>query len=345
MPGWVATGSMNVGRRVKSAAVLADGRVLVAGGRSQDGAAAVSSEIYNPETGIWTQTGSLNQPHEDSYVVALPDGDAVVVGNSFVWQADALMERWNRHTGEWSATTMPPFMSAVEGAWVDGDDLLVLCTPTERLAEMEFRSVNMHGGQVEQLPSPILPRHFAMNARLADARILLTGGIRFGIASSGTVEFLTTECEVYDHGTRAWLPVANLHQPHMSLDRTWQYLVPLLDGGALMVAGSNHLATYLELVEHWSQTTGQWGIAQPLGPERDGHVATLLSDGSVVVVGGEGPDGVRSDCHIYDIAADAWTEIDTLTSPRTLSVAVTLPDESVLVLGGAGTQGTCELYF
>ena len=55
---WTATGSMAIGRISHTATLLADGKVLVAGGYI--GAIPTSSaELYDPASGTWTNTGSL----------------------------------------------------------------------------------------------------------------------------------------------------------------------------------------------------------------------------------------------------------------------------------------------
>jgi hypothetical protein len=53
------TGSMNNARQYHTASVLTNGKVLVAGG-SNGGTVLNSAELYDPSTGIWTTTGSMN---------------------------------------------------------------------------------------------------------------------------------------------------------------------------------------------------------------------------------------------------------------------------------------------
>jgi hypothetical protein len=54
------TGSMNTGRWSHTATLLADGKVLVVGGTTLYGGVLASAELYDPATGTWTVTGSLN---------------------------------------------------------------------------------------------------------------------------------------------------------------------------------------------------------------------------------------------------------------------------------------------
>ncbi|MGZ6259804.1 MAG: hypothetical protein ACXWN5_02990 [Candidatus Limnocylindrales bacterium] len=80
---WEATGAMAIGRAVPHLVVLGDGRVLAAGnddGSSQpwvrDDSATV--ELWDPATGAWHATQSLNQPRSLFAAVPLADGRALV---------------------------------------------------------------------------------------------------------------------------------------------------------------------------------------------------------------------------------------------------------------------------
>src|SRR5882757_3400656 len=59
---WTVTGNLNAGRLLHTATLLPNGRVLVAGGwpdHTHNGIMA-SAELYDPATGTWTRTGSMN---------------------------------------------------------------------------------------------------------------------------------------------------------------------------------------------------------------------------------------------------------------------------------------------
>jgi hypothetical protein len=343
VPGFSPTGSMSVSRSLRSAAVLADGRVLVAGGRDPQDTLLGTAELYDPQSGTWSPAGSLVHGHDRGVLVAVPGGAVLVGGDEGA--TDTLLETWDSATGQWTATVVPPFMSRVAGAWADGEGLLVLAAPESPLDDMEFRSIDLGSGQVDRLPSPITPRLHAYECRLSDGRVLLAGGACAGIGGDGDpVEYLTRQCEVYDPATRAWQAVGSLSVPHMSLDRAGQSLVALPDGGALMACGSQPGGDgYTGVVERWPGASGSWSLEPPLTELRDAHTTTLLRDDSVLVVGGEGPTGTRSDCHSFDLAGSAWSGADGLSRPRQGHVSVALSGSGLLVIDGA-RDGSCERF-
>ena len=73
---WSATGSMNVGRYIHSAALLPDGQVLVAGGYN----GGSSAELYDPAAGTWSATGSMGTARSFCAATLLPNGLVLAAG-------------------------------------------------------------------------------------------------------------------------------------------------------------------------------------------------------------------------------------------------------------------------
>ncbi|HSK16908.1 MAG TPA: hypothetical protein VK915_12170, partial [Gaiellaceae bacterium] len=67
---WSATGSMN--GYGGTAALLQDGRVLVAGGGTGD--------VYSPAGGTWTATGPMVYPYASAAAALLPSGQVLYAG-------------------------------------------------------------------------------------------------------------------------------------------------------------------------------------------------------------------------------------------------------------------------
>jgi len=81
---WASTGSMNTARSHARAVVLSNGSVLVMGGCVNDclSATTSSAELYNPNTGTFSATGSMLQARSDFGVTLLANGQVLVAGGS-----------------------------------------------------------------------------------------------------------------------------------------------------------------------------------------------------------------------------------------------------------------------
>ena len=76
---WIATGTMTQARDGHTATLLADGRVLVAGGL-RDRKSLATAELYDPATGSWTATGNMLAGRSHHSATRLRDGTVLVAG-------------------------------------------------------------------------------------------------------------------------------------------------------------------------------------------------------------------------------------------------------------------------
>ncbi len=72
---------MNAARNDFTATLLSNGQVLAAAGN--DGGYIASAELYDPSTGVWTVTGSLNQARAYQTAALLQNGDVLVAGGAY----------------------------------------------------------------------------------------------------------------------------------------------------------------------------------------------------------------------------------------------------------------------
>ena len=70
---------MGTARASHAAALLPDGRVLVAGGWTGNGPTA-SAEVYDPATGRWTEVSDMTEPRVSLIAVPLRDGRVLMMG-------------------------------------------------------------------------------------------------------------------------------------------------------------------------------------------------------------------------------------------------------------------------
>ena len=77
---FTSTGAMSTPRQLHTATLLADGRVLIAGGR-RSATTLNTAEIYNPTTGAFTPTtGSMTAARTGHTATLLPNGSVLVAG-------------------------------------------------------------------------------------------------------------------------------------------------------------------------------------------------------------------------------------------------------------------------
>ena len=94
-------GSMSQFRRVQTATLLSDGKVLVAGGAPF--AQAATSEIYDPVAQTWTNSGPLSTGRGFHTATLLQDGRVVVTGGQSANQLLASTEVYDLPSGRWSS--------------------------------------------------------------------------------------------------------------------------------------------------------------------------------------------------------------------------------------------------
>lgn len=99
------TGSMNTARMGHSATVLANGKVLVAGGWNGSDLSPIvfaSAELYDPVRGKWSFTGSMTVARTGQSAVLLQNGEVLVAGGD--GNTPSTAELYNPATGTWTAT-------------------------------------------------------------------------------------------------------------------------------------------------------------------------------------------------------------------------------------------------
>ena len=137
--------------------------------------------------------------------------------------------------------------------------------PLDPLGTGRFVAVTLADGKVHPPPTPAYDRSNPYSCVLTDGRLLIVSGTGTAIGGSGTpVEYLTRTAKNHDPAAGTWTPTGRLAASHLSLDRANQCLVALPDGGALIVAGSDQVNTYTDIVERWSPSTNRSTRTAPL---------------------------------------------------------------------------------
>jgi N-acetylneuraminic acid mutarotase len=109
-----------------------------------------------------------------------------------------------------------------------------------------------------------------------------------------------------------------------------------LPNGKVLVVGGGVVGGDKESnsAELYDPATGTWSFTGTLNIACEGHTATLLPNGKVLVVGGYGNNGALNSAELYDPATGIWTLTDNLRVARSEHTATLLQSGKVLVLGG-----------
>jgi len=107
------------------------------------------------------------------------------------------------------------------------------------------------------------------------------------------------------------------------------------------VAGGSGGGVELAACDRFDPEAGSWHQAATLSIPREYHVLVSLADGRVLAAGGLSHAGTvmaepRSSAEVYDLAADRWEPVASMSTPRSGAGAARLGDGRVLVAGGYG---------
>jgi hypothetical protein len=105
---WTASDNLNTARAFHTATLLPNGMVLVTGGHDGPTFAPSdvlsSAELYDPASGSWTVTGSLNSARYHHTATFLSNGVVLVAGGISGFNAFASAELYSPASGNWTVT-------------------------------------------------------------------------------------------------------------------------------------------------------------------------------------------------------------------------------------------------
>jgi hypothetical protein len=318
---FAAAGSMSAGRNGSTATLLDNGKVLVAGGYTSS-----SAELYDPSTGTFSATGDMISAVGTTIATLVADGRVLIVGTTDPNNTSVL------------ATTQ--LYDPAAGTFSSGPSLLNISRP--------YTATLLNNGKV-----------------------LITGG-------SGRIPASLTNyaAELYDPLTGLFTSAGKMSKAHSSPSAT------LLPDGRVLLAESRCGANDLHGNELYDSVTGTFSaLADTLscitvgpraellangqvliggtlydpsagtftsGPEvvQWGYTATLLTDGTLLIGGGEPlncypiffcEDLSIPDAYLRDPATGSFGFTGLMAFPRDYAQATYLPEGTVLMSGGVDT--------
>lgn len=313
--GWSLAGSLGTARTAPAATVLADGRVLVAGGYylgraanrpGRDSVVVLAAyrrgpilfngppepdmvpslatvELYDPATDTWSATGPMHYARVEPGAVTLADGRVLVVGSSLSTLDWAPQWNYTQADVDGRAHQTAELYDPQTGRFTLTGDLPPAEAQVKAGLELDFYSIQRFGSLVA----------------LPDGGALLVGRTESGDWSDGEQNGSVTIVR-----TLRFEPLAGRWT---EIDRS----VEADDGSGI-----------LESV-----------VSGRVNP---GAAVVSLADGRVLVAGGQPLDaGLATDAAaLYDPAGGTWTALPPMPEHRAGGTAVALPDGSALLVGG-----------
>jgi hypothetical protein len=298
--------------------------VLVTGGQNQSNYLA-GAEIYNPATGVWTNTGNLTTPRAAHTATLLSGGKVLVAGGVNATGSLKSAETYDSATGSWAfgggifSARQRHTATLVLDSFNQSTRLLLAGGLNENgpLTNCEADDVNANGfGNSGSLPSTV--------ARVGHAATLLSSGFVLLTGGSNSGGFVAIS-ELYDPMFGKGISsTGSLNTGRDSHTATW------LPNGRVLVAGGRSSSGTLTSAELYDPSTGVWAATGSLGVARQLHATTLLRNGQVLVSGGLGASfNATATAELYDPASP-----DTAAQLQNISTRLNVLDNDNVLIGG-----------
>ena len=318
---------------------LADGRVLVAGGyRSLSGKFELdarfylqTAEIFDPATGKWHMTGSMNQARFGAVMVTLPGSGKVLAAGGSAGK-DAVItpsaELYDPASGTWtfalpmSACRVSPTGSVL----ASGDVLVVGGVGCDGAAQATAEIYHAATGEWTPAASMATPRWGHSATVLADGRVLVAGGRSSAV---GGKEQVVASAELYDPQHDTWSPAAPMDQGRVL------HAAGLLSSGEVIVAGG-HLQDPADLhsatasAELYDPRSDTWTATGSMHAAREEGGSAVLPDGTFLMAGG----GQQASAEVFLPGSGTWSLTEPMSTIHDDAQVTMLPAGDVLIAGG-----------
>jgi hypothetical protein len=335
----VSSGSLHQTRAFHTATLLQNGSVLIAGGEDDTDTYLATAELYDPGTGLITQTGPMSTARMSGTATLLTDGRVLMAGGQDVsGKALATAELFDPKTGKFTSTgsmTTPRFNAAAV-VLADGQVLVVGGNDgPNRLDTVE--RYDPRSGKFSSAGRMSVPREnpaaAVLGAKQAGKVIVAGGGDQSGYPEDTS--------EIYD-------PVSGVFSLPQNLGRTSKDATACLlpDGNVLLVGGFDYSGMSDSSTLEYSVNLDAWTPNVTIEAGGTAAAVAPMQDGSILMV--ESVSGVDSDLiDVYDPTAARVDYVGSLAQDRTGLTATQLKDGSVLFVGGRSywtASNTVELY-
>lgn len=276
-------------------ALMADGRLFVAGGHIVNFHGLPAAGIYDPAANSWTTVAPMNAGRWYPGVTALGNGDLLVMaGTVSEGVTNPMSQIWQVASGTWRDLTGAP--SANPTDWPDfypyaylAQNGRVFVAGPQRMAR--YLDTTGTGVWSDVANSSLIYRDYGTSAMYADGKVLIAGGNPRPVPG-GPLIYPSASSEVIDLNAPvpAWREVAP-----MAIGRRHHTATILANGEVLVTGGTSapgqdNEAGAVYFAELWNPDAETWTPVAGHTRYRGYHSgAVLLPNGTVLIAGGGHP--------------------------------------------------------
>jgi hypothetical protein len=318
---------------------MADGRILIVGGKDGNGNALETAEVLNADGTIAPVPSMLTQRYGHSAIL-LRDGNVLVAGG---------------HTSGGGVVNSAELFDPVANAWHWASNTMADARADFTLSQLSDGTILVAGGDNGSGPISgvetfdLLTKTFKYGGHLnkarkshaasvlKDGRVLITGGS--ALAPDGSTIVLNTT-EIYDPSSTSLNP-----GPALNAARYAHSSTTLIDGTVLLAGGNNGSSDLgsLEVCDPVanSMTTSSATLSTP----RSGHLALLLPNNNhVLIAGGTSASTALSSTELYRSWTSSILANPAMSAAREGAVASALQADGTAMVAGGSNLGSTELY-
>ena len=350
--GFRVISSMGTARSDHVATLLANGKVLIVGGDA-------SAELFDPASRTFTPTGNMTTLRYGATATLLADGTVLIAGGfgSGTSQLPRLSsaELYDPGSGTFTATGSMAVGRVLHTATVLNDGKVLIAGGTDAnggggAATASAELYDPSAGTFTLTGSMASERADHTATLLASGKVLIVGGWNGHAADAADdPPWDPLFAELFDPSSGGFTASGS-----MSTTRIGQSAIRLASGKVLVLGGVPSLQNIHEqppdplYAEVYDPAAGTFSSAGNFTLSRTKYTATLLTNGVVLIAGGEQAGITVTSADLLELATGTLSATGGLVIARTGHTATRLNDGRVLVTGGADTGGnvlaSAELY-
>jgi hypothetical protein len=350
--GFSLTGNMSEARSGHTATLLANGKVLIVGGDA-------SAELFDPASRTFTPTGSMTTSRSRPTATLLANGTVLIAGGfgSGTSQLPRLSsaELYDPGSGTFTATGSMAVGRVLHTATLLDDGRVLIAggtdasggggaaTATAELYDPSTGTFTLTGSMASE-------RAHHTATVLASRKVLIVGGWNGHAADAADdPPWDPLFAELFDPSSGSCTASGS-----MSTTRIGSSAIRLANGKVLVLGGVPSLQNVHQqppdpqYAEIYDPAAGTFSSAGNFTLSRSGYTATLLTNGTVLIAGGEQPGVAMTSADLLDPATGTLSTTGGLVIARTGATSTLLNDGRVLVTGGTDSSGkalaSAELY-